>query len=110
MRIVRVIVLALLAAATSCRPGATRWEEFPAEELDRLLLPEFPLPNPRLEGPPSAGLDASASGGPESHLFVNADVNGVPASLLIDTGASRTLLFPRLASRAQVGLASLVVF
>ena len=105
MRIVRVTVLALLAAAASCRPGATRWEDFPAEELDRLLLPDFPLPNPRLEGPSSADLEASGSGGTQSHLFVEAAVNGVPASLLIDTGASRTLLFPRLASRAQVGLA-----
>jgi predicted aspartyl protease len=36
---------------------------------------------------------------------VKADVNGIPASLLIDTGASRTLLFPTLATRAEVGLA-----
>jgi predicted aspartyl protease len=104
MNIFRGAVLLLLAAA-SCRPGAARWEEFPDEELDRLVLQDFPLPNPHLDGPPSAGLEAAESDGSESHLFVRTDVNGVRASLLIDTGASRTLLFPRLASRAKVGLA-----
>jgi predicted aspartyl protease len=103
MRILSLGVLLLLAA--SCRPGATRWEEFPEEDLDRMVLRDFPLPNPQLDAPPSASLEASASGGAESHLFVKAEINGVPASLLIDTGASRTLLFPRLAARAQVGLA-----
>jgi predicted aspartyl protease len=105
MRILRVALLALLAAAASCRPGAVRWEDFPAEELDRLILPEFPLPNPQLDGPAGVELEVLSSGGAETHLFVKAEVNGVPASLLIDTGASRTLLFPRLASRARVGLA-----
>jgi predicted aspartyl protease len=104
-RLLRAGVLVLLAAAAACRPGATRWEDFPAEELDRLIVRDFPLPNPRLDGPASADLEASASGGAESHLFVRTEVNGVPASLLIDTGASRTLLFPRLAYRAQVALA-----
>jgi hypothetical protein len=105
MKMLRVGLLGLLAAAASCRPSGTRWEEFPEEELDRLVLREFPLPNPQLDGPASAGLEASAAGGSESHLFVKAEVNGVPAALLIDTGASRTLLFPRLASRARVVLA-----
>jgi predicted aspartyl protease len=106
MNVFRLGALSLLAvAAASCRPGATRWEEFPAQELDRLVLQDFPLPNPRLDGPPSASLEASESGGTESHFFVKVDVNGVPASLLVDTGASRTLLFPALACRAQVGLA-----
>ena len=104
-RFLRAAVLLLLAAAASCRPGGTRWEDFPAEELDRLVVREFPLPHPHLEGPASAELPAGAAGGAESHLFVNADVNGVPATLLIDTGASRTLLFPKLASRAKVALA-----
>src|SRR5262249_21778753 len=54
----RRAALALLAAsAASCRPGAVRGEESPAEELDRLVLQDFPLPNPRLEGPASADLE-----------------------------------------------------
>ena len=102
----RIALLGLLVAAfASCRPGATRWEEFPAEELDRLVVADFPLPHPQLDAPATVELEPADSGGAASHFFVRGTVNGVRASLLLDTGASRTLLFPRLASRAQVHLA-----
>jgi predicted aspartyl protease len=98
-------LLGALLAAAACTPGATRWEDFPAEELDGLVVRDFPLPNPRLDAPASVDLTPSESGGAESHFFVEAHVNGVPASLLIDTGGARTMLFPKLASRARLLLA-----
>ena len=106
MILFRIGFLGLVAVAiASCRPGATRWEDFPAADLDRLVVQDFPLPNLQIEGPASVDLQPSDSGGAESHFFVKAEVNGIPVSLLIDTGAARTLLFPRLASRAELRLA-----
>lgn len=101
----RLGALCLLAAAAASCQSEHRWEEFPAQDLDRLVVQGFVPEKLQVEGPPSLHVASSESGGATTHFFVNVEINGVPASLLVDTGASRTLLFPTLASRAQIRLA-----
>jgi len=97
--------LCLLAAAAASCQAEHRWEDYPAQDLDRLVVQGFVPEKLQLEGPPSLHVPSTESGGAATHLFVNVEINGLPASLLVDSGASRTLLFPSLASRAQVRLA-----
>jgi predicted aspartyl protease len=101
----RLAALCLLAATAGSCGVETRWEEFPAQDLDRLVVQGFAPEKPELDAPPCFDVAAPDSGGAAAHFFVNVEVNGLPASMLIDTGASRTLLFPELASRAKLRLA-----
>jgi hypothetical protein len=101
----RLGALCLLAAAAASCQADPRWEDYPAEDLDRLVVQGFLPDRSELDAPPSLDVASPESGGAASHLFAKVEVNGLPASLLIDTGASRTLLFPALASRAKLRLA-----
>ena len=74
-------------------------------------LPEFPPPRVPVDPWTAWGLPAPVEGPsgatveftPGAPIVVTATLNGVPVSLLLDTGADRTLLSPAAVTRAGFG-------
>jgi Aspartyl protease/Domain of unknown function (DUF4124) len=110
-------VLLVLVTAPSAAAGLFRWtaadgavhytsdlESVP--EAYRAVAVDVGAPLPRAEGPAPApsGTVLSFTGG--APVVVQARLNGVPLSLLLDTGADRTVIAPAAVARAGIDLAT----
>jgi Aspartyl protease len=106
-------LLVVLATASGVDAGLFRWtaadgaihytgdrESIP--EAYRTVAVDVGAPRPRGEdeAPPPPGTVLSFTGG--APVVVQARLNGVPLSLLLDTGADRTVIAPAAVSRAGV--------
>jgi Aspartyl protease/Domain of unknown function (DUF4124) len=110
-------LLVVLAAAPSAAAGLFRWtaadgaihytsdlESVP--EAYRAVAVDVGAPLPRAEGqaPAPSGTVLSFTGG--APVVVQARLNGIPLSLLLDTGADRTVIAPDAVARAGIDLAA----
>jgi predicted aspartyl protease len=109
-RIVAVVVVALLALAAPVAAQVYRWTDddgvmhlttdpsrIPAKHRDRVeVLDASPRAAPA-EPPPSGHVVEVTAG---AAIYADATLNGVALRLLIDTGASRTVIAPTALSRA----------
>jgi len=109
-------LLLTLATAPPAAAGLFRWtaadgaihytsELESVPEVYRAVAVDVGAPLPRAEGtaPAPAGTVLSYTGG--GPVVVQARLNGVPLSLLLDTGADRTVIAPAAVARAGIDLA-----
>jgi aspartyl protease/uncharacterized protein DUF4124 len=110
-------LLLMLATAPPAAAGLFRWtaadgavhytsELESVPEAYRAVAVDVGAPLPRVEGaaPAPAGTVLSFTGG--APVVVQARLNGVPISLLLDTGADRTVIAPAAVARAGIDLAA----
>jgi predicted aspartyl protease len=110
-------LLLLLTTAAPAAAGLFRWtapdgavhytsELESVPEAYRAVAVDVGAPLPRVEGaaPAPAGTVLSFTGG--GPVVVQARLNGVPLSLLLDTGADRTVIAPAAVARAGIDVAA----
>jgi len=88
----------------------TRWESIPEPyraQAETLSLPSSPPPPPEMQSPPSPKGVIRISFTTGSPVFINAKINGAgPITMILDTGADRTLVRPSALSKLGVSIES----
>jgi len=110
-------LLVVLATAPAAHAGLFRWtaadgaihytsdlESVPEAYRAAVVDVGAPLPRAEAPSPTPPGTVLSFTGG--APVVVQARLNGVPLSLLLDTGADRTVIAPAAVARAGIDLAT----
>jgi len=110
-------LLVVLATAPAAHAGLFRWtgadgaihytsdlESVPEAYRAAVVDVGAPLPRAEAPSPTPSGTVLSFTGG--APVVVQARLNGVPLSLLLDTGADRTVIAPTAVARAGIDLAT----
>lgn len=113
MKAIVVALLLVLGLAAPTTAQVYRWTDddgvihlttdasrIPAAQRDKVDVLEA-SPRETVESPRSAG---SVRAAPGSAIFADAHLNGVPLTLLVDTGAERTVIAPAVLARAGFDL------